>query len=230
MRQHGEFYTELTLGDLEQHCILSPQDKIRIKECRFDHAKLGFAVQLCTLKLLHTFPMDFRTTPQPLIDYVAQQLKLEPSNLKHYLGRRPTRFDHQRELREYLGYRVFKGAPVITALRWLYAKVSVASESPTVLFNSLVAELIVLKVQLPGATTLTKLIQSVRERIAKAEYKKIAARLSSRQAQRLNDLLIVKDKTTRLSPLQHLREAPTMQSTKATRGAFTAMLTQILSW
>jgi hypothetical protein len=170
LRQHGEFYTELTLGDLEQHCILSPRDKIRIEECRFDHAKLGFAIQLCTLKLLHTFPPNFHTTPQTLIDFVAKQLKLEAPIIKHYLDRRPTRFDHQRELREYLGYRVFKGAPVITALRWLYAKISVASESPTVLFNGLVAELIIQKVQLPGATTLTKLIQAVRERIAKAEY------------------------------------------------------------
>ena len=112
LRTYGQFHSELTLGDLEQHCLLSARDLERVLERRSDHSRLGFAVQLATLKLLHTFPSDFSNTPQNLIDHIASQLSINPSVLPRYLERRPTRFEHQREIRVHLEYREFTGAPV----------------------------------------------------------------------------------------------------------------------
>jgi TnpA family transposase len=213
LQHYGHFHRELTTGDLEQHCTLTEEDLKRILECRNDHSKLGFAVQLCTLKLLHTFPNDFSNTPQNLIDFIAVQLGIQPDVLARYLERRPTRFEHQREIRAYLGYREFTGVPVITAIRWLFAKLALADERPIALFNGLIAELIGMRVELPSASTLARLIVKTRERIAGREYHQIATRLSAPQARRLEDLLIANPKKHRLTPLGQLREAPTRSST-----------------
>ena len=212
LRTYGQFHSELTLGDLEQHCLLSAPDLERVLERRSDHSRLGFAVQLATLKLLHTFPSDFSNTPQNLIDHIASQLSINPSILPRYLERRPTRFEHQREIRVHLKYREFTGAPVIGAIRWLLAKLKLADERPVNLFNALVAELIKGRVELPAASTLVRLIVKTRERVARAEHAQIAARLNSQHIRRLEDLLIVNPKKHRLSPLQQLRAAPTLSS------------------
>lgn len=212
LHTYATFHRDLTLGDLETRCQLSQQDQKLIFDRRSDHSRLGFAIQLCTLRLLHTFPNDFSTTPAVLVDYVAQQLEITPDVLPRYLERRNTRFEHQREIREYLGYREFNGVHTFGAIRFLLARLAVADERPIALFQALVAELQRTRVELAGASTLTRLILKTRERVAIREHRRIASRLSAAQIARLEALLVANPRKHRLTPLQQLRDAPTSVS------------------
>jgi Domain of unknown function (DUF4158) len=212
LRVYASFHSEPTLGDLEQHCQLGARDIELILERRSNHSRLGFAVQLCTLRLLHAFPNDFSGTPATLVEHVARQLQIDPNVLPRYLERRNTRFEHQREIRTHLGYREFGGVHAFGAIRFLLARLAVADERPITLFQALVSELQRTRVELPGASTLTRLILKTRERVALREHKRLASKLSRAQVDRLEALLVANPKRHRLTPLQQLRDAPTATS------------------
>jgi hypothetical protein len=54
-RSHGCFNTERQLIKLVRYFSLDDSDRVVIDEHRGDHNRLGFAVQLCTARLLNTF-------------------------------------------------------------------------------------------------------------------------------------------------------------------------------
>jgi hypothetical protein len=68
---------------------------------RGEHLKLGFALQLVTVRWLGTFLEEPLDVPGVVLEFVAEQLPVEdPSQVKRYTERRPTPFDHQQEIRQ----------------------------------------------------------------------------------------------------------------------------------
>ena len=62
--------------------------------------KLGFALQLVTVRWVGAFLEDPLDVPRAVLDFVAEQLEIaDPSCVKRYTERRKTRFDHQWEIR-----------------------------------------------------------------------------------------------------------------------------------
>ncbi|MEA2589343.1 MAG: hypothetical protein QOH66_2270 [Actinomycetota bacterium] len=101
--EYGRFAGPPSRPDLERYCFLDDVDRQLIAKRRGDANRLGFSLQLVTLRYIGTFLADPLDVPTEVVDYLAEQLGIsDPSCLKAYMGREKTRFEHQWEIaREY---------------------------------------------------------------------------------------------------------------------------------
>ena len=75
---------------------------------RGDYNRLGYALQLCTVRFLGTFLADPTAVPRVVITHLAKQLDIaEPSCLLHYRERPVTRHEHAAEIQR-LNIRPFR--------------------------------------------------------------------------------------------------------------------------
>jgi hypothetical protein len=110
----------------------------------------------------------------------------------------------------WLGYRDFHQQPEhFRLVRWLYTRAWVSAERPIALFDLTTARLVKQKILLPGVTTLTRLVASVRDRAAARLWRILAESPSPLQRGRLLSLLQAADGSNRYSLLDRLRRAPT---------------------
>lgn len=141
------------------------------------------------------------------------------SYLSHYLDRPTTHREHVGEIRRAYGYRDFTDQPEhFQLVRWLYSRAWLSAERPSVLFDLATARLVERKILLPGASTLARLIASVRDRAATRLWQKLAHAPNSAQRARLEGLLVV-PAGERHSTLDRLRRAPTYVSANSLVGA-----------
>ncbi|MCS0635993.1 DUF4158 domain-containing protein [Streptomyces sp. LP05-1] len=149
--------------ELERFFFVDDTDRELIESKRRAHNRLGFAAQLTTARYLGVFLDDPAEVPPEVVGYPAEQLDIgDPPVLKAYGERENTRLEHVRELRRVLEYREFTEAE--GELReWVDARAWTTGEGPKALFDAAVGWLRERRVLLPGVTTLTRLVASVRE-------------------------------------------------------------------
>jgi hypothetical protein len=105
---YGRYDGALSREDLDRVFFLDDADRALIARRRGEHNRLGFALQLTTVRWLGTFLGDPLDVPAVVLKYVAGQLVLDDlSGLERYLERRPTRFDHAEEIEAACGLREF---------------------------------------------------------------------------------------------------------------------------
>ena len=90
----GRFPSKVTPQDLGAHFTLSAHDRAQVQRQRGGPNRLGFALQLCTLRYLGFVPDPLGSAPSSVISHLARQLGTEPEWLAAYGGRPPTRTDH----------------------------------------------------------------------------------------------------------------------------------------
>ncbi|CAA9267327.1 MAG: Mobile element protein [uncultured Chloroflexia bacterium] len=90
---------------LIRHFTLDPADRLECELRRRLHNKLGFAVQLCILRQTGRLLWDNEPPPVAVLNYLADQLGIDPRLYDLYAHRVQTRFDHSRHLMNYLGLR-----------------------------------------------------------------------------------------------------------------------------
>ena len=147
---YGRFAIDPTPEQLTCYFFLNEADLALIAERRRDYNKLGFAVQLCTLRYLGTFLPNPIQVPKVVVQHVAQQLEVSPEVFLRYALREETRYTHRRDIIAYLGYREFDDFQVFRLVRWIYAHLAVSAVRPSVLFDLATAHLISQKIVLPG--------------------------------------------------------------------------------
>nr|WP_244405740.1 MULTISPECIES: DUF4158 domain-containing protein [Streptomyces] len=155
------------------------------------HNRLGFAVQMTTVRFLGVFLDDPTDVPAEVVDYLAEQLGIgDASALKAYGERENTRLDHVRELRWVLEYTEFAEAEA--ELRaWVDARVWTTGEGPKALFDAAAGRLRERRVLLPRVTTLARLVAAVREAANQRLWDTLYGLLSAGQRAVLDSLLTV---------------------------------------
>lgn len=97
---------ELDLEDLSKYFLLSSSDRAEIQECRGAANKLGFSIQLCSLRWFGYLLPDLRNVPPTIIERLMQQLEIVgPVDLSEYPQSENTRTGHQERIRGYLGFQ-----------------------------------------------------------------------------------------------------------------------------
>lgn len=194
-------------AELERFFFLDDADRGVVARRRGDHNRLGFGLQLGTVRALGTFLTDPLDVPVEAVDYVAGQLGVaDPSCVKGYAERQKTRLEHQWEITREDGYREFPVAEQDLA-GWLDARAWTTDEGPRALFDGAVDWLREQKVLLPGLMVLARRVAEVREAATDRLYATLAATVTAEQEQALTATLEVPERA-RVSRLDGWRHGP----------------------
>ncbi len=212
-QRYGQYVGEPSPEQLARYFHLDDEDRVLIAQCRGEHNRLGFGVQIGTLRFLDTFLSDPVNVPTGVITYIASQLAIaDPHCITRYAERVQTHQDHAQEIRQKYGYNEWSSPQGGFALmRFLYARAWVGNERPSVLFDLATAWLLDKKVLLPGVTTLTRLIASLRDRVAERLWQRVSTAAPPEQKHRLEGLLAPAG-VSRITNLERLRRSPTRAS------------------
>lgn len=202
---YGRFAGPPVQADLERVFFLDDEDRVLVGQRRGEHMKLGFALQLVTVRWLGTFLEDPLDVPGVVLEFVAEQLGVEdPSQVKRYTERRPTPFDHQQEIRQVYRWKDFASVEPEFA-SWAAARSWTSGDGPKAIFTDGVGWLRERKVLLPGVTTLARLVAKVRDDTTKRLWGVLEGLLTLSQRYVLDQLLEVPT-GSRVSDLERWRK------------------------
>jgi len=180
-------------AQLERFFHFDERDRVLIDRRRGDHNRLGFAVQLGTVRFLGTFLARPAEVPDIVVHRVAAELAVgDRTCLADYAQREPTHREHAGEIQRECGYRDFSDPSArAELLAWLDARAWATAERPSVLFDLATARLIEAKVLLPGASVLARAVASARDRAAARLHRTLASGSTVEHQRVLEELLEV---------------------------------------
>ncbi|MEV0087611.1 Tn3 family transposase [Saccharopolyspora sp. NPDC050642] len=204
---YGAFPEFVPRSELERYFFLDDADRELVRDKRRAHNRLGFAIQLTSVRYLGRFMPDPRQAPAEVAEYLAEQLEIaDPSCLKDYGERDGTARTHAGEIQNGEGWRDF--SEVISELgEWIDARAWTTGDGPKALFDAAVGWLRERKVLLPGVTRLARLVGSCREAANQRLWETLHDLLDDEQRAALDGLLEVPD-GHRNSHLDRLRRPP----------------------
>jgi Domain of unknown function (DUF4158)/Tn3 transposase DDE domain len=204
--EYGRFARPPSRSELERFFLLNDRDRELVEQRRRPHNRLGFAIQLGTVRFLGTFLPDPLDVPTEVLAYQAGQLGIDISGFQAYAEREMTPLEHAWEIRREYGYRDF--AELEEELKsFLSARCATSAEGPKALFDRATTWLVERKVLLPGVTTLARLVATQRAEAAEQLSLQIVKGVDVGLRDRLHGLLEVTP-GSRFSELERLRTSP----------------------
>ncbi len=209
---YGCYAVAISPDDLARYFHLDDADLALIAKKRGDYNRIGFAVQLCTVRYLGTFLKDPLSVPDLVIHTLAQQLGIEVRTSLVAYSSGEQRWQHAAEIRTLYGYvEITEHIIGFRLTRWLYSLCWTGTDRPSVLFERAITWLVTHKVLLPGYSTLERYIASLRNRVEKRLWRSVCRGISSEQQESLEKLLVIAE-GHRNSLLDRLRTGPVMIS------------------
>jgi TnpA family transposase len=188
---------------LARFYTLTQEDMTLIQKRRGEANRLGFALQLTTLRHVgRTLQNDERPALEA-VRFLAEQLQLDETVLRHYAQRDITRWEHLDEICQKQGYESFTLHHYRSFSEWLLP-VALSLHQGLPLVTALLDELRLRKVLLPEITVLERLAASVRTKATRQIYDHLTRDLSIEQKKRLDEVLTAPEdeRLTRLSWLR----------------------------
>lgn len=213
---YGCFVGSPSRAEVERFFYLDDADRDLIARRRSNPHRLGFAVQLGTVRAVGRFLENPLLVPWAAVEFLAEQLEIDdPLGVKQYVRRPQTAYEHAWEIREAYGYRLFEDRDRTEEFaRFLTGRAWTQAEGPVALFDQAVAWLRRYRVLLPGVSVLARQVASARESAETRLHAALAsavARVDAGLPHRLVELLKVPD-GSRLSALEQLRRSPRRSS------------------
>lgn len=104
--------------ELVRHWTLTREDRVQVLQCRGDDSRRWFAIQVCVLRRYGRFLSDEENVPPRLVAYLSHQLALAPEVVA--VAPHPnTQSEHERRIRDYLGFTHFDEAVEQKLSDWL---------------------------------------------------------------------------------------------------------------
>jgi hypothetical protein len=200
---YGRYAGTPSQAHLDRVFFLDDDDLKLVCKHRGAHMRAGFALQLVTARWLGKFLEDPLDVPDGVLEFVAgKQLGMaDLTEVKRYVERGHTRFDHQWEIKKERGYREFDDAGDEFA-QWV-----ATGDGPKAIFTDGLAWLRERSILLPGVTMLARLVASVRDETTRQLLEELAALPDPVQRRALDRLLDVPH-GSRLSDLERWRKGP----------------------
>ena len=164
---YAKYPNDLPSDIVDNLFFLDDQDMEWIANKRGDSSRLGYALQLITVRFIGSFISDLSEIPPVVIERAAAQIKVNDAEscISMYI-KTEQRWRHTAEIRSRYGYVEFaeKGirfrlGRVLCALCWT------GTDRPGLLFDHAVAWLSTNKILLPGITILERFVAEVRARM-----------------------------------------------------------------
>jgi hypothetical protein len=181
-------------ADLIRHYTFSTHDLAVIRQCRGDHNRLGFAVQLCYLRFPGRLLALDEVPYPPILGMAAAQLKVATRAWPFYAERQETRREHLLELQERFGFQTFTRAHYRQFAAEL-ASLADQTHQGILLAQALVESLRRAKIIIPGSPVVERLCADVITRAQRRLYKRLTAPLGEDQKTKLEALLNVREGT-----------------------------------
>ncbi len=195
--------------DMVAFFTLSEADKNRIPVYSAAHNRLGYALQLCTLRYMGFIPDDLQKAPSAVIDYIAGQLHVESGVLAEYGSRHQTRTEHTQDIMEYLGYRKSNSMDLETLSDWLTERTIEHDKTP-LLYELVCDKLRSEKIIRPGITILERLIAEARRRAQTEIMQSLVSILTESRKKLLDNMLVTDgsegDSARAMTPLSRLHQ------------------------
>jgi hypothetical protein len=189
----GRYAGPPTRAELDRMFYLDDADMRLVAKRRGDHMRLGFSLQLTTVRYLGTFLTDPLDVPPLVTEHLAGQLRIsDPACVARYAQRRTTPLEHREEIKAEGGLREFTEAGDEFAA-WVHARAWNTGDGPKTIFADGVKWLRENAVLLPGVTTAARLVSRVRDEALDELYATLAGLPSPYLAARLEGLVVVPD-------------------------------------
>ena len=183
---YGRYTGAPSADDLARYFHLDDSDHALIAQKRGAHNRLGFAVQLGTLRYLGTFLESPLAVPAPVLHTLAKQLRIKTVDDAKAYSTGEQRWQHATEIQTHYGYvEITERRIGFRLTRWLYALCWTGTDRPTVLFERTVTWLVTHKVLLPGCSTLERYIAHLRSRVEERLWHSLGRGISSEQQGKL---------------------------------------------
>ncbi len=154
-----------------------PPDDLRFARTHRGEARLGVAVQLCSLRWLGFVPENLAELPQPALLSLCEQLEADPDDLALCGTRDQTRSDHFLAVRDRAGFKAFDTAERARLEEWLVHR-AMEHERPKALHTLTCEQLRASRVVRPTVDVLVRLIGAAREAAHAATSEALAPQLS----------------------------------------------------
>ncbi len=204
------FPAKVPENDVFTFFTLTKSDWSVLANLRGDGNRLGFALQLCSLRYLGFVPENLREVPAEVVEFLAGQLSVSPEFLREYGSRPQTRTDHLSEIEDYLGFHKMTYAEEVEIDDWLAAR-AVEHDRPLLLLQMLCERLQSHKIIRPGLSILERFVVKARKNARQKTWEIIAHLVTDDTKTILDDLLKV-DEQSKRTPLNWLRTGATSSS------------------
>lgn len=188
----NNFPKEISYDDMVKYFTINHFDMKQIPIQSSSYNKLGFAIQLCSLRYMGFIPKDLTSLPKHVLHYLSQQLNIDPNCVGDYGNREKTVRKHQSIIANYFGFNKPDEGYESELLKWITDR-AMEHNKPSLLLHSVLDKLFTDKIIRPGITVLEELISVGRNNSNKITYGLLSHILTDEIKAFLEDILISKN-------------------------------------
>lgn len=168
--------------------------------------RLGFAIQLCAMRLYGRFLNQLHDLSPRVISYLSSQLELPPTLTVDVPEREATLLEHRNNILKYLGFQRFDDKVEADLDRWI-EKHARQGLLPDELFHRAERYLLLNRIMLPGPSTIERQIIRICNQVHTQLFEQVFDQMSPELRGAIDDLLQTTDGNQR-TYFNQLKEYP----------------------